>query len=73
MIRSRGAKQVAGYTIGWSLPKAVATVSRSPARAIGLDDRGEIAVSRRADFIRVRMSGGMPVVIGTWCAGRRAV
>ena len=22
MIRSRGAKQVAGYTIGWSLPKS---------------------------------------------------
>ncbi len=59
--------------IDWSLPKAVATVGRNPARAIGLGDRGEIAAGQRADLIRVRRSGGMPVVIGTWCAGRRAV
>lgn len=58
---------------GWSLPKAVATASLNPARAIGLRDRGEVAVGKRADFIRVRVSGGMPVVLGAWCAGRRAV
>jgi alpha-D-ribose 1-methylphosphonate 5-triphosphate diphosphatase len=58
---------------GWALPKAVATVSRNPARAVAIADRGEIAPGKRADFIRVRASAGMPVVIGTWCAGRRAV
>jgi alpha-D-ribose 1-methylphosphonate 5-triphosphate diphosphatase len=58
--------------LGWSMPKAVATVTRNPARAIGLEDRGEIAPGRRADFIRVREVAGMPVVRGTWCAGERA-
>jgi alpha-D-ribose 1-methylphosphonate 5-triphosphate diphosphatase len=56
----------------WPLPKAVAAVSRTPARAIGLADRGEIAAGRRADLLRVRARRGLPVVIGAWCAGRRA-
>jgi len=37
---------------GWSMPKAVATVTCNPARAIGLEDRGAIAPGQRADFIR---------------------
>jgi alpha-D-ribose 1-methylphosphonate 5-triphosphate diphosphatase len=56
---------------GFSLPKAMATVSRNPARMIGLDDRGEIAVSMRADFIRVRMFGTIPVIVGVWKAGQK--
>lgn len=57
----------------WSLSKAVCTVTRNPARAIGLHDRGEIAVGQRADFLRVRMNGvGMPMVLQTWLAGHRA-
>lgn len=59
--------------LGWSLPKAIATVSRNPAQAIGLEDRGEIAPGLRADFIRVREVGGMPVVLGTWSRGERAI
>ncbi|NKE68001.1 alpha-D-ribose 1-methylphosphonate 5-triphosphate diphosphatase [Ramlibacter sp. RBP-2] len=58
--------------LGWSLPKAVNTVTRNPAQAIGLADRGEIAPGRRADFIRVKEAAGMPVVRGTWCRGERA-
>jgi alpha-D-ribose 1-methylphosphonate 5-triphosphate diphosphatase len=58
--------------LGWSLPKAVATVSRNPARALDLQDRGEIAPGQRADFIRVKEAAGMPVVRGTWCRGERA-
>lgn len=58
---------------GWTLPKAVCTVTRNPARAIGLGDRGEIAQGMRADFLRVRMNGaGMPSVRETWFAGQRA-
>jgi alpha-D-ribose 1-methylphosphonate 5-triphosphate diphosphatase len=57
---------------GWGMPQAVATVTRNPARAIGLQDRGEIAPGQRADFIRVREVGGMPVVRGAWCRGRVA-
>ena len=58
--------------VGWQLPKAVNTVSRNPARAIGLNDRGELAVGLRADLIRVRMSAGMPIVRGAWVRGERA-
>lgn len=59
-------------TVGWSLPKAVNTVTRNPARAIGLMDRGELAPGLRADLIRVKMSGGMPLVRGAWHKGERA-
>ena len=57
---------------GWSLPKAINTVSRNPAHAIGMHDRGEIAVGLRADFLRVRMSTEMAIVRGAWSRGERA-
>jgi alpha-D-ribose 1-methylphosphonate 5-triphosphate diphosphatase len=38
----------------FSLPEAVATVSRNPARATGLTDRGEITQGLRADLVRVK-------------------
>ena len=59
-------------SIGWSLPKAVNTITRNPARAIGLHDRGELATGLRADLIRVRMSGVMPIVRSAWHKGERA-
>jgi alpha-D-ribose 1-methylphosphonate 5-triphosphate diphosphatase len=58
--------------LGWTMPRAVATVSRNPARALGLEDRGEIGPGQRADVIRVKEVGGMPVVRGAWCRGERA-
>lgn len=54
-----------------SLPEAVATVTRNPARATGLHDRGEIAPGKRADLVRVQVSGDLPVVRQVWRAGRR--
>ncbi|HEX7892332.1 MAG TPA: alpha-D-ribose 1-methylphosphonate 5-triphosphate diphosphatase [Ramlibacter sp.] len=59
--------------LGWTMPRAMATISRNPARSIALDDRGEIAPGQRGDFIRVREVGGMPIVRGTWCRGERAM
>ncbi|MCW1412988.1 alpha-D-ribose 1-methylphosphonate 5-triphosphate diphosphatase [Rhizobium sp. 1AS11] len=56
--------------IGWSLPRAVATVTSTPAECVGLHDRGEIAVGKRADILRVRMHNGLPVVQSVWSAGR---
>jgi alpha-D-ribose 1-methylphosphonate 5-triphosphate diphosphatase len=53
------------------LPRAIQTVTRTPAAAVGLDDRGEIAVGKRADLIRVRVARNIPVVRAVWCAGRR--
>jgi alpha-D-ribose 1-methylphosphonate 5-triphosphate diphosphatase len=58
---------------GWSVPEAVAAVSTTPARMAGLADRGEIAPGLRADFVRVRERGGVPVVISAWREGRRIV
>lgn len=58
---------------GYDLPKAIATVSKAPARALGLHDRGEIAVGLKADFIRVRMLDKLPVVIAAWRDGRQIV
>lgn len=58
--------------LGWSMSRAINTVTRNPAQAIGLDDRGQIAPGLRADFIRVKESGGMPIVRGSWCRGERA-
>jgi alpha-D-ribose 1-methylphosphonate 5-triphosphate diphosphatase len=54
------------------LPGAIATVTRTPARAIGLLDRGEIAVGQRADVVRVRQ-GATPVVRTVWREGRRVL
>ena len=56
---------------GISLPESIAMVTRNPARAVGLDDRGELAPGKRADFVRVQMLGGTPVVRGVWREGQR--
>ena len=61
-----------GSLEGWTLPKAVRTVTRNPARAIGMSDRGEVAAGQRADILRVRMNRvGMPHVMETSLAGKR--
>jgi alpha-D-ribose 1-methylphosphonate 5-triphosphate diphosphatase len=54
-----------------ALPAAVATVTRAPAAAVGLDDRGEIATGKRADLVRVRVARDIPVVRAVWRAGAR--
>jgi alpha-D-ribose 1-methylphosphonate 5-triphosphate diphosphatase len=51
--------------------EAWALVSRAPASAVQLDDRGDIARGRRADLIIVDASaGGQPRVVATIVAGR---
>lgn len=57
---------------GWDLAKAAALVTSTPAKAAGLEDRGVIAPDRRADLVRVRLSGGLPVIRGVWVEGQRA-
>lgn len=56
---------------GISLPQAVAMVSKNPAEAIGLRDRGVIEPGRRADLVRVRVDDHVPVVRTVWRQGRR--
>ena len=53
------------------LPAAVRTVTKTPAEAVGLTDRGEIAPGKRADLIRVRVVERHPAVRGVWRGGRR--
>jgi alpha-D-ribose 1-methylphosphonate 5-triphosphate diphosphatase len=54
-----------------TLPQAIAMVSRTPAKAANLDDRGEIALGKRGDLVRVRMHDEMPVVRAVWRQGNR--
>ncbi len=67
----RAAMMLAEPGGGYSLPEAVATVTRNPARAVGLDDRGEIAPGARADLIRVRTVENRHQVRAVWRGGRR--
>ncbi|MBN9003973.1 MAG: alpha-D-ribose 1-methylphosphonate 5-triphosphate diphosphatase [Rhizobiales bacterium] len=53
------------------LAAAVRTVTKAPAEAVGLADRGAIEVGRRADLIRVHVAGNVPVVRSVWREGRR--
>jgi alpha-D-ribose 1-methylphosphonate 5-triphosphate diphosphatase len=59
--------------IGISLPQAVKLASLNPARAVGLNDRGEIAPGRLADLVRVKMLGDAPMTRAVWRGGQRVV
>ncbi|MGF1659041.1 MAG: alpha-D-ribose 1-methylphosphonate 5-triphosphate diphosphatase [Rubrimonas sp.] len=58
---------------GWTLPRAVACVTRNPAEAVGLDDRGAIEIGRRADLARVYHVERLCVTRGLWRAGRQVL
>ncbi|MGO3935002.1 alpha-D-ribose 1-methylphosphonate 5-triphosphate diphosphatase [Rhodopseudomonas pseudopalustris] len=53
------------------LAAAVRTVTKAPAEAVGLPDRGEIAVGKRADLIRVHVAHDVPAVRSVWREGHR--
>ena len=54
-----------------SLAAAVATITDAPARMLKMADRGRIEAGRRADLVRIRPLGHMPVVRSVWRAGER--
>jgi alpha-D-ribose 1-methylphosphonate 5-triphosphate diphosphatase len=57
---------------GWAPERALATVTRNPARSVGLEDRGEIAPGQRADLVRVfRAPNGWPAPVEVWRKGAR--
>jgi alpha-D-ribose 1-methylphosphonate 5-triphosphate diphosphatase len=66
-----GALQLPDRIPSITLPQAVRTVTKAPAKAVGLNDRGEIAKGKRADLIRVHVGAGVPVVRSVWRAGNR--
>ncbi len=58
-------------TAGFTLPAAVALVTRGPALACGLADRGALVPGLRGDLVRVREVEGLPVVVQVWRGGER--
>ncbi|WP_346906371.1 alpha-D-ribose 1-methylphosphonate 5-triphosphate diphosphatase [uncultured Roseibium sp.] len=67
----QAAFQLADEVDSISLPEAVATVTSTPAKAIGLDDRGTLETAKRADLVQVKLVGNVPIVRGVWREGRR--
>ncbi|RJT53216.1 alpha-D-ribose 1-methylphosphonate 5-triphosphate diphosphatase [Rahnella variigena] len=53
----------------FSLPQAVKLVTRNPANALGLKDRGEIAEGKRADLVLARAHGDHFFVQNVWRQG----
>lgn len=67
----------AAFMIGFSdefpedLPRAVSMVTRTPAQATGLTDRGELTPGKRADVLLVDRLEDHPVLRAVWRQGRR--
>lgn len=65
------ALQLPQHVSAIDLAAAVRTVTKTPAEAVGLTDRGEIAAGKRADLIRVHVARDLPVVRSVWREGER--
>ncbi len=57
--------------LDYDLPSAVAMVTRNPALAGNLSDRGAIKAGLKADLIRVDLQDGHPFVKSAWRSGHR--
>ncbi|MEO0443264.1 MAG: alpha-D-ribose 1-methylphosphonate 5-triphosphate diphosphatase [Pseudomonadota bacterium] len=55
----------------YDLAKSINTVTKNPANAAGLNDRGEIAIGKRADLVHIQRDGDLPVVQHVWREGKR--
>ena len=53
------------------LPRAIATVTRNPAQAARLYDRGVLNVGMRGDVLRVRQTEAAPLLRGVWSQGTK--
>jgi alpha-D-ribose 1-methylphosphonate 5-triphosphate diphosphatase len=58
---------------GIGLSAAVAMISDHPAQMSGLPDRGRLETGMRADLVRVRMHGTLPIVRQVWRTGERVI
>jgi len=68
-----GAFILANASVGLTLPQAIATVTDTPARSVGLADRGRIEPGLKADLVRVKVVGDLPLVRTVWRAGERVI
>ncbi len=53
------------------LPRAIATVTSSPAKAVRLHDRGALKTGLRGDVLRVRKIDQTPLLRGVWSQGNK--
>lgn len=53
------------------VPRAIATVTHNPAKAVRLEDRGALRVGLRGDVLRVRRTQHLPLLRGVWSQGRK--
>jgi alpha-D-ribose 1-methylphosphonate 5-triphosphate diphosphatase len=58
---------------GITLPDAIAMVTDHPARMSNLPDRGRLEPGMRADMVRVRLHGTLPIVRQVWRSGERVI
>lgn len=56
---------------GLSVNQAINMVTKAPAEAVGLRDRGAIETGRRGDVVQVHLEGDVPLVRSVWREGRR--
>ncbi|NQV48802.1 MAG: alpha-D-ribose 1-methylphosphonate 5-triphosphate diphosphatase [Rhodospirillaceae bacterium] len=64
---------LAGEDVDHGLPDAIRKAAANPAQAADLTDRGEIAVHKRADLLRVARCDDVPFVVTSWREGRRMI
>jgi len=57
--------------LDFDLPTALRMVTKTPAEAAGLSDRGEIAIGKRADLLRVSVHHAHPFARHIWRSGLR--
>jgi alpha-D-ribose 1-methylphosphonate 5-triphosphate diphosphatase len=55
------------------LSAAIAMIADRPTRMAGLSDRGRLEAGLRADMVRVRLHGTLPIVRQVWRAGERVI
>ena len=66
---TRGIENVIKFT-GCSLEDAINMSTRNPAKALGLNDRGEIEVGKRADLVYFKFDSGKFEVVKTIVGGK---
>lgn len=57
----------------YGLPRAIRTVTKTPAEAVGLSDRGALEPGRRADIARVYRAERLCVTRSVWREGQRVM
>ena len=55
----------------YDMPRAIRTVTETPAKSAGLTDRGAIEVGKRADLVWVKPAGEHPLIRHVWNQGQR--